>query len=99
MRTPKCVIAIAVLFLVGAAARAGAACGDGVRDGDEACDGADLGGESCLTVTGGFVRGGTLACNADCTFNTDDCRRAFIANLVPARGGAVRNRCQLEWTV
>src|SRR5947207_11767185 len=96
MRAP-CVFAILGLLLVVAPPRARAVCGDGVRDGDEACDGTDLGGESCLTVTG-FVHGGTLACKPDCTLDTTDCRRAFIESLVPARGGAVRNRCQLEWT-
>jgi hypothetical protein len=74
-----------------------AACGNGVRDGDEDCDGADLGGATCATVTGGFVQSGTLTCNPDCTFNTADCRRAFLASLIPARGG--KNRCQLEWGV
>jgi len=51
-----------------------------------------------MSVTGGFVRGGTLTCNADCTFNTAGCRQAFIESLVPARGGVTKNRCQLEWT-
>lgn len=99
MRTAKCVLAIAALLVAGAAARVEAVCGDGHRDGTEQCDGADLGGASCLSVTGGFVRGGTLTCNADCTFNTDGCRQAFISSLVPARGGVVKNRCQLEWAV
>ena len=100
MRTGKCVLAAcAAILLAGAMSRAGAVCGDGVRDGSEQCDGADLGGQTCADVTSGFVHGGTLACNADCTFNTDGCRQAFIQSLVPARGGAVKNRCQLEWTV
>ncbi|HJQ83663.1 MAG TPA: hypothetical protein VKA21_06285 [Candidatus Binatia bacterium] len=85
-------------MLLLAASSAGAACGDGVRDGTEACDGADFGGATCFDLTGGFVRGGTLVCNADCTINTDDCRRAFVESLVPAKGGQVKNRCQLEWT-
>ena len=100
MRTAPCVLAILLAFaLMSARSRADAACGDGVRDGTEQCDGADLGGETCFSVTGGFVHGGTLACNADCTFDMTGCRTAFIDTLVPARGGAVKNRCQMEWTI
>lgn len=45
-------------------------CGDGVRNGGEACDGNDLGGASCASV--GFDQG-TLACTAACTHNTSGC--------------------------
>ncbi len=45
-------------------------CGDGVRNEDEECDGADLGGETCLTL--GFD-GGSLACTEDCTFDVSGC--------------------------
>ena len=38
-------------------------CGDGVINGDETCDGADVGGRRCTDV--GFY-GGTLGCSADC---------------------------------
>jgi hypothetical protein len=95
----ECVIALIVLMVSAAPSVGGAACGNGVREGDEACDGADLGGQSCTTLTSGFVQGGTLVCAADCTFDTSDCRRAFLQSLVPARVGAPKNRCQLEWTV
>jgi hypothetical protein len=50
-------------------------CGDGIiRIGVnfEQCDGAELGGKSC--VTQGFLSG-TLSCNADCTFNTSRCSK------------------------
>jgi hypothetical protein len=70
-----------------------------VKETGEACDGADLGGETCATVTSGFAQGGTLACTADCKLETSDCRRAFVQGLIPARGGIAKNRCQLEWTV
>src|SRR5262249_12462796 len=86
------------LLLLGAVVPAWAACGDGVRDGGEACDGADLGDATCASVTDQFVRGGTVACNPDCTLDTSDCRRTFLESLVPGRGGQA-NRCQLEWTV
>jgi len=45
-------------------------CGDGNADATEACDGADLDGETCLTQ--GFV-GGDLACDASCNLDTTDC--------------------------
>lgn len=41
-------------------------CGNGTIDGDEACDGQDLGGMTCAT-------GGTLACTAGCTLDTTGC--------------------------
>lgn len=48
-------------------------CGDGVRDLDEACDGADFGSDTCETR--GFATG-RLACTASCRLDTSDCRRA-----------------------
>jgi len=42
----------------------GPVCGDGLREGAEACDGADLGGQTCQSE--GFY-GGTLACAPDCS--------------------------------
>ncbi|MDC0670711.1 hypothetical protein [Nannocystis radixulma] len=45
-------------------------CGDGVRTGREACDGGDLGGQTCAEL--GFA-GGTLACDASCRLAQDDC--------------------------
>jgi hypothetical protein len=48
-----------------------ATCGDGVRNQvSEACDGADLAGETC--VTQGF-QSGNISCNAGCTLNTSGC--------------------------
>lgn len=46
-------------------------CGDGIINGDEVCDGAELGAADCTTE--GFL-GGTVSCNDDCTaVNTDSC--------------------------
>ncbi|HEX3127669.1 MAG TPA: DNRLRE domain-containing protein [Thermoanaerobaculia bacterium] len=45
-------------------------CGNGVKEAWEICDGSDLGGQTC---TGLGFGGGTLACNANCTFNTSSC--------------------------
>ena len=48
-------------------------CGDGVRDGDEECDGSDFGGVSC----GDFGAWGDLRCDADCTINDCTCEWEF----------------------
>jgi len=45
-------------------------CGDGVREGSEGCDGADLGGLGCPDL--GFD-GGALACDPGCTLDTSSC--------------------------
>lgn len=45
-------------------------CGNGVREGSEACDGSDFGGQTCQSQ--GFA-GGTLSCTATCTLNTSNC--------------------------
>src|SRR5687768_12775880 len=48
----------------------GEACGNGVVDVGEDCEPGDVDGETCASQ--GFD-GGTLACNADCTFDTAAC--------------------------
>jgi cysteine-rich repeat protein len=47
-------------------------CGDGVKNGGEACDGNDIGGASCASVVGPGSEGG-LACKADCSFDVSAC--------------------------
>jgi len=47
-----------------------AVCANGVVEGTEQCDGANLGGTSCIDL--GFVSG-TLACTPNCTFDTSGC--------------------------
>lgn len=49
----------------------GAVCGNNLAEAGESCDGTDLAGATC--VSRGFAQGGTLACNANCTFNTVNC--------------------------
>ncbi|MDX1999292.1 MAG: hypothetical protein SF066_16360 [Thermoanaerobaculia bacterium] len=50
----------------------GASCGNGLREGLEVCDGADLAGKSCTSQ--GFPAGGALTCYADCRgFYTGNC--------------------------
>lgn len=45
-------------------------CGDGVRTGDEACDGGDLGGRTCEDLG---LLSGALACDAACAFDVSQC--------------------------
>lgn len=47
-------------------------CGNGVRDGTEVCDGADLGAATCASVAG--LASGTLACATNCQgYDLSDC--------------------------
>ena len=46
-------------------------CGDGVRSGNEECDGNDLGGADCGSA--GFYEKPGLACTPFCTFDTSGC--------------------------
>jgi len=54
-------------------------CGNGVKDGNDDCDGSDLGGAGCATI--GF-RSGTLACGGDCHFDVSGC----VTGAFPATG-------------
>lgn len=45
-------------------------CGNGKVEGNEQCDGSDLGGKTCSSI--GYA-GGTLGCDASCKFNTISC--------------------------
>lgn len=55
-------------------------CGNGLKEGAEVCDGADLGGQSCTTL--GYASG-TLACSTNCSsFNTTSCSSASCGNNI-----------------
>jgi hypothetical protein len=88
--TPRSARALCALVLIAAACGGGEAddddapvCGNAVVDAGEQCDGVDLGGENCMTVT---QQGGTLRCNADCTFDTSACTLASCGNGVREDG-------------
>jgi subtilisin family serine protease len=49
-------------------------CGNGIRESGEACDGSQLGGQTC---TGLGFGGGTLSCTASCAYNTSACTPAM----------------------
>jgi len=46
-------------------------CGNGVREGDEDCDGADLDGQTCKSAIG--FSSGTLGCTSQCRWDPNDC--------------------------
>jgi len=48
----------------------GTLCGNGIREASELCDGADLAGVTCVTLS---YAGGILGCAADCTHDTSGC--------------------------
>jgi hypothetical protein len=56
----------------GAAGAPDVGCGNGVREGDEKCDGDDLGGVTCTSLLGG-TNVGKLTCRKDCSFDTVQC--------------------------
>ena len=59
-------------------------CGDGVIQNNEQCDGANLGGQTC--VSQGFF-GGILHCNPNCTFNVLACTLPPPPPPPPGGGG------------
>jgi hypothetical protein len=89
---------VAVVFVFALAPPAWTVCGDNQIDGDESCDGADVGGATCTEMTAGYVPPGqgVVGCLPDCRFDLSDCRRVFIETLIPARSPG-KNRCHLEW--
>ncbi len=56
-------------------------CGDGLRNGPEACDGPDLGGQTCASQ--GFD-GGTLKCFNNCTLDTSGCEKSVCGDGICA---------------
>ena len=58
-------------------------CGNGVANPGEDCDGTDVGGATCESVT---QRGGTLACSADCTFDVTGCDEVMCGNAIAEPG-------------
>lgn len=58
-------------------------CGNGVVNLAEQCDGPDLGTATCESVA---QRGGTLRCNADCTFDVVGCDEYMCGNGIAEPG-------------
>ncbi|MFH1346975.1 MAG: dockerin type I repeat-containing protein [Spirochaetota bacterium] len=59
-------------------------CGNDTIDSEEQCDGSDLGGQTCTSR--GYY-GGTLSCNANCTFNVSACTSAPVSSGGGGGGG------------
>ena len=52
-------------------------CGNGVIEGNEACDASEFGSATCVTM--GFT-GGTLGCTDNCTLDTSGCYDSQCGN-------------------
>ncbi len=64
----------------------GPVCGDGVAEGNEACDGDDLRGLSCLDL--GYGGPGILSCYAHCQYNTTCCTDyQWVSQIAPRTFG------------
>ncbi|HBL27916.1 MAG TPA: peptidase S8 [Acidobacteria bacterium] len=67
-------------------------CGNAIRESGEACDGNDLGGQTCQSQ--GFA-GGSLSCNGDCTLNTSGCTACLAAGAsCTANSQCCSNSCK-----
>jgi hypothetical protein len=62
-------------------------CGNGRLDPGESCEGTNLSGETCASVTGGRSPSGTLHCSASCTFATNECTGAGGSGGTAGSGG------------
>jgi len=71
------------------AADGGAACGDGVIESPEMCDGTNLNGATCAPATMNAAPGGVLACSPSCTLDTSGCTAAGGAGGAGGIGGTM----------
>ncbi len=58
-------------------------CGNGIANPGEDCDGTDFADATCESAV---QRGGTLGCNADCTFDVTDCDEYMCGNGIAEPG-------------
>jgi hypothetical protein len=66
-------------------------CGNGMREPGEACDGYDLAGETCASLTMGARPDGTLGCDSSCAFNVGAC--ASTSGFAGAAGSGTLYTC------
>ncbi len=71
----------------------GVPCGNGIIDGGEACDGADLGGSSCAALE---YDGGQLSCGASCQFDTAQCCSDECSPGSSTCSGGAVTRCEFD---
>lgn len=74
-------------------------CGDGIINNGEACDGSNLNGKSCETLSGSSFTGGTLSCSSSCTFNTSSCTSGQQSGGIQAARDAAKAAGNTETTV
>lgn len=70
-------------------------CGNGTREGSEACDGSDLNGQNCLGL--GYDDTPGLACNADCGFDVSGCTNSGACPSCPTGAycnASTDNKCK-----
>lgn len=60
-------------------------CGNGIKEGDDACDGEDVGGEICARVVGPTAIG-SLSCDSECNHVTSACAFRLQVNKAPVAG-------------
>lgn len=68
----------------------GVVCGNGVREATEACDGTDLGPNSCTAL--GFGAG-ALRCDGQCRYDTSDCAPKAATCRAPAAPFSLSDAC------
>jgi hypothetical protein len=79
----------------GGSGAAAATCGNGVKEGEEPCDGSDLGGATCASIKGAgyfLPPGKALVCKGDCTLDTSACSNACALD-VP---GSLLDACAIQ---
>jgi hypothetical protein len=71
-------------------------CGDGIIGAGEACDGTNLGQETCTTLGAGFT-GGALACRSDCSaYDTSGCTGGSLCGNGVVEGSEVCDGTNLD---
>lgn len=82
-----CSEAVSINVRCTAAADAGTACGNGIVESPEMCDGANLNGETCASATMNARPNGVLTCSPSCVLDTTACTAAADAGA--GGGGGV----------
>jgi hypothetical protein len=82
---------------VGGSCPVAGACGNGAIDPGESCDGANLNGQTCVSL--GFAGGGVLTCTAGCGFDTSGCIGGGGGDCCAAHAGTGCDDATCEATI